>query len=179
MDALETHIMENKKDFFSVKSVLALFFTPLVKKLHLRSAERLCKRLHELWLVRFPKEMWMHGEYEAIQAGFERRKLCFITTATCEHEGKPDDCAELTAFRAFRDGWLTAHDAALIEEYYAIAPAIVTAIEHCDDAEACYAEIRERWLTPCLSALTEHRNSDCCRIYTDMVRSLQTRYFRQ
>ncbi len=179
LDALEAHIMAHKKDFFPVKSVLALFFTPLVKKLHLRCADRFCKRLHELWTTRFPKEVWMHGEYEEICAGFERRKLCFITTATCAHEGKPDDCMELTAFRAFRDGWLTAHNADLIEEYYDIAPTIVTAIAHCDDADARYAEIRARWLTPCLNALKAQRNTECRDIYCDMVYTLSKKYLPQ
>lgn len=31
---------------------------------------------------------------------------CYITTATCEEYGKPDDCYELTTFRNFRDNWL-------------------------------------------------------------------------
>lgn len=179
MDALEAHILSHKKDFFPVKSVLALFFTPLVKKLHLRCAERLCKRLHEMWADRFPKEVWMCGEYEEICGGFSRSKLCFITTATCAHEGKPDDCAELTAFRAFRDGWLEAHNAALIEEYYDIAPSIVTAIEHCDDADARYAEIRTRWLTPCLQALQDNKNTECRDIYINMVQSLRKKYLPQ
>ncbi len=179
LDALEAHIMAHKKDFFPVKSVLALFFTPLVKKLHLRCAERFCACLHEKWLKRFPTEVWMHGDYFVICDGFSRSKLCFITTATCAREGKPDDCAELTAFRAFRDGWLTAHNADLIEEYYAIAPTIVTAIGHCDDADARYAEIRMRWLTPCLKALRDNKNTECRDIYIDMVQSLRKKYLPQ
>lgn len=179
LDALESYIMAHKKDFFPVKSVLALFFTPLIKKLHLRCADRFCKCLHEKWLKRFPKEMWMHGNYEDICEGFARKKLCFITTATCAHEGKPDDCTELTAFRAFRDGWLEAHNADLIEEYYALAPSIVTAIDHCDDPAACYREIRTRWLNPCLTALQEGRNVDCRDTYRDMVECLRKKYLPQ
>lgn len=179
LDALEAHIMSHKKDFFPVKSVLALFFTPLVKKLHLRCADRFCKRLHEMWADRFPKEVWMHGNYDEICAGFSRSKLCFITTATCAHEGKPDDCAELTAFRAFRDGWLQAHNPDWIEEYYAIAPSIVTAIEHCDDADARYAEIRVRWLNPCLKALQDNKNTECRDIYINMVQILRKKYLPQ
>ena len=116
--------------------------------------------------------------YEEISTGFHKHKLCFITTAVCESEGKPDDCAELTAFRAFRDGWLseTEQGRALIEAYYEIAPAIVAAIEYSDDRAARYAELRRDYLTPCYEALLRGDNEDCGRIYIRMVRTLQARY---
>ncbi len=45
--------------------------------------------------------------YEEICQGFQRKKLCFITTAVCAQSGKPDDCPELAAFRSFRDSYLS------------------------------------------------------------------------
>lgn len=164
---------------FEVKVVLAIFLTPLAKKLKLDSAEAFRTALHEGWLKRWPKEQWLPGDYDVLISGFKRRKLCFITTATCQSEGKPDDCAELTAFRAFRDGWLKAHGGeALIAEYYDIAPAIVTCIDLCDDSKTRYAELRERWLTPCYTALQEERYADCRDTYMDMVRTLENRYLQ-
>lgn len=182
LDALDAY-MQTKQNraniFFEVKVVLALFLTPLVKKLHLRSAEAFCKTLHAQWMERWKKEAWTAGDYQIICDGFQKRKLCFITTATCLHEGKRDDCAELTAFRAFRDGWLTQNGGTeLIEHYYRIAPSIVTAIDHCDDAQACYREIRTRWLTPCEAALQRGENVHCREIYTDMVQTLKKRYLQ-
>ena len=163
---------------FQTKLVLALFLTPLIRKLHLRAAEPLREGIHAQWLKQWPKEMWTPGDYEDIMSGFRKRKLCFITTAVCSYEGKADDCAELQAFRRFRDGWLTDQgEASLISRYYEIAPTIVTAIEHCDDSAARYGEIRARWLTPCYEALQEGRNADCRAIYVDMVEALQNRYF--
>ena len=163
---------------FQTKLVLALFLTPLMRKLHLRTAEPLRESIHAQWMKQWPKEVWMPGDYEHIMSGFRKRKLCFITTAVCAHEGKADDCAELQAFRRFRDGWLTEQgEAGLISQYYDIAPSIVTAIDHCDDASARYGEIRSRWLEPCYRALQEGRNEDCRRVYVDMVQTLQNRYF--
>jgi hypothetical protein len=51
---------------------------------------------------------------------------CFITTATCDCLGLADDCFELTAARALRDGYLSrrADGPALIAGYYRAAPAI-------------------------------------------------------
>lgn len=188
LDALEQSMQSdprwNKKTqktnlMFEVKVVLAIFLTPLVKKLQLKSAEAFRTALHEGWLKRWPKEQWMPGDYDVLVGGFRRHRFCFITTATCAFEGKPDDCAELTAFRAFRDGWLTAHGGQnLIEEYYAVAPGIVACIDLCDDREARYAEIRAQWLTPCYRALCENRYADCRDIYTDMVQTLENRYLQ-
>lgn len=44
--------------------------------------------------------------------------------------GLPDDCHELTALRAFRDGYMSAIPGGAddIKEYYRCAPAIVAAI---------------------------------------------------
>lgn len=188
LDELEAYMQKdprwNKKNgrsnlMFEVKVVLAIFMTPLVRKLKLASAEAFRTALHEGWLKRWPKEPWTPGDYDVLAGGFKKRKFCFITTATCRNEGKPDDCAELTAFRAFRDGWLTEHGGeALIEKYYEIAPAIVTCIDLCDDGKARYAEVRERWLTPCYEALREERYADCRDTYVDMVRTLESRYLQ-
>lgn len=163
---------------FQTKLVLALFLTPLLRKLHLRTAEPLREEIHARWMKQWPKEIWTPGDYEDIMGGFRKRKVCFITTAVCSYEGKADDCAELQAFRQFRDGWLTEQGGEdLISEYYEIAPAIVAAIDHCDDAPTRYAEIRFRWLEPCYRALQEGRNADCRRSYMEMVLTLRNRYF--
>ena len=113
--------------------------------------------------------------------GFRKKKflgLCFITTAVCESEGKPDDCAELTAFRAFRDGYLKAQPdgAALIEEYYRIAPTIVMCIDVCGDRDARYAAIREQYLQPCYNALQAGDLAGCKTKYVRMVRDLEREY---
>lgn len=187
LDGLDEHMMGNKRwksrtqrsqVLFETKLVLAIFLCPLVRKLRLESAEDFCTELQKQWLARYPKEPWYPGDYDVLVAGFKKRRWCFITTATCRHEGKPDDCAELTAFRSFRDGWLAESEGgqALIDLYYDVAPGIVACIDYCDAPEARYEQIRRRWLEPCYQALLENRPEDCRAIYTDMVCSLRTRY---
>lgn len=60
---------------------------------------------------------------------------CFITTAICDAEGKPDDCDELQTLRKFRDEIMLPNPAlaGLVREYYAIAPAIVEGIKKLAD----------------------------------------------
>ncbi len=187
LDDIAAHMQRDKRwdkgyrrgeVFFEHKVVLAIFLTPAMKKLSLSIAEPFAQTLHALWLERYPKEQWTPGDYDTLAGGFKKFKFCFVTTATCLHEGKPDDCAELTAFRAFRDGWLRAQPQGerLIREYYDLAPAIVSCVEYCDDSAACYAEIRERWLAPCYRALQEDRPEDCLTQYSDMISCLRSRY---
>ncbi len=184
MDTLSKDLKEVKgrrssQLLYELKVAIALFLTPLVRKLNLRMAEPFRKELHSCWMEHYPNESWTAGDYDQIAGGFRRKGLCFITTATCAHEGKPDDCAELTAFRAFRDGWLLENGGAeLIREYYDIAPSLVTLMEHCDTADRCYEEIRCRWLEPCLEALEKQEYSACKACYTDMVLTLKERYLQ-
>lgn len=104
---------------------------------------------------------------------------CFITTAVCGSFGKSDDCFELTAFRKFRDGWLTAQPdgKSLIAEYYAIAPKIVAKINRLPDAAQIYQTIWQRYLAPCLQFINRGENSACKNKYIEMVRELKARYF--
>lgn len=162
---------------FEYRVVMAIFLTPALRRRGFSCAEKLRTELNRQWLERYPRQEWTPGDYDTMAAGFKKRKLCFITTATCAHEGKADDCEELEAFRSFRDGWLRANGGeALIDEYYKIAPAIVTCIELCDSSDARYEEIRTRWLAPCYLALQEGRYADCRKTYVDMVHTLENRY---
>ena len=111
----------------NAKFTIALFLVPMLSRGNWTISCPFAKRLHTLWMARYPKSPFTLASYDDLVSGFRKRWLCFITTAVCEAEGKPDDCAELTAFRRFRDGWLSQQPdgPALIEEYYEIAPAIV------------------------------------------------------
>lgn len=188
LDELEKYLNQNPKFqkrqgraalLFEIKLTMALFLTPLAGKLELHMADSFCTTLHNMWMKRFPKEHWRPGNYANILEGFQRRKLCFITTAVCSHEGKADDCRELTALRSFRDGWLRENGGKdLIARYYDIAPTLVTLMDHCDAPHACYTEIRTRWLEPCLHALERGENEQCRDTYIDMVQTLCNRYLQ-
>ena len=162
------------------KVILAIFFVPALRKQALSVSEELSTRIHEKWMVRHPDSPFYLGDYESISGGFRKKflGLCFITTAVCQELGKPDDCEELTAFRAFRDGYLRSQPdgEALIREYYNIAPGIVTCINTCSDRHASYARIREEYLAPCYQDLLAGRNESCKARYVRMVRDLEREY---
>ena len=171
---------EKKNDMQDEQVVLAIFFVPMVRKLRLPVSEEFAALLQKKWVERYPKSPFYLGDYESISGGFRKKflGLCFITTAVCQELGKPDDCAELTAFRAFRDGYLASQPdgEALIREYYNIAPGIVTCINTCSDRHATYARIREQYLAPCYEDLLAGRNASCKSRYVQMVRDLEREY---
>ena len=163
------------------KYVVALFFVPMVLRQKLPSGREFADTLQAVWVERYPKSPFYVGDYDSLAGGFRKKKflgLCFITTAVCEAEGKPDDCAELTAFRAFRDGYLRSQPdgAALIEEYYRVAPTIVMCIDVCGDRAERYAAIRRQYLQPCYDALQAGDLAECKTKYVRMVRNLEHEY---
>ena len=100
---------------------------------------------------------------------------CYITTATCEAFGKPDDCYELTQFRTYRDTWLRRQPDGeeLIREYYATAPQIVAAINCSPDRMEIYRELNENYLVPCLHYIEAGENQACKDLYIRMVHEMQ------
>ncbi len=163
---------------FDVKFAIALYLTPAVLNLELTISEDFVQLLHQKWIARYPNSPYETASYAKISSGFRHHRLCFITTAICRDEGKPDNCAELTAFRAFRDGYLAACEdgPALIDEYYNIAPAIVTCIDLCDDSAAAYRSLRQTYLLPCYDDLQHGRYQSCKERYIVMVRVLREKY---
>lgn len=162
------------------KMVIAVFLVPAIRKLALPASEIFCAALQAEWVRRYPKTPFYLGDYDTISTGFRKKAfgLCFITTAVCEELGKPDDCAELTAFRAFRDGYLSScpDGGALIEEYYRIAPGIVSCIELTTNRHETYRALREEYLAPCYADLQAGRYEACKARYVEMVRTLQSRF---
>lgn len=68
---------------------------------------------------------------------------CFLTSACCRYKGFPDDCAELTALRSFRDNYLlsTEEGRTLVDKYYRIAPALVAQIDGHPQENTIYTHI--------------------------------------
>ncbi len=159
------------------KITICLLLIPALRSLEDPAGEALCQVLHKKWLEVYPKKVFSLTSYEAIMGGFESRKLCFITTAVCQMANKPDDCPELTAFRRFRDTYMIECCPELIQQYYEIAPAIVTAIDYTDCPQQVYPQIWERYLASCYEDLKNRNWERCLETYTLMVHALFRRYF--
>jgi small GTP-binding protein len=103
---------------------------------------------------------------------------CYITTATCEILGKPDNCYELNLFRHFRDNWLEQQPdgKSLVEEYYATAPQIVQSINRQREHKRIYHAIWNEYLSDCLHMIEVGDYSSCKEKYVMMVRNLEREY---
>lgn len=103
---------------------------------------------------------------------------CFITTATCQFQGKPDDCEELTAFRRYRDETLikTETGQALVKEYYRIAPKIVERIDEDDDCGKIYQYLYDNFIRPGYQLLLDGRGEEAACLYEKGVRLLAQKY---
>jgi hypothetical protein len=106
-----------------------------------------------------------------------KKKWCYLTSACVDALGLPDDCAELTALRRFRDGYLGDHPrgAALIREYYRDAPAIVAGIGRRAEAPRVYAAIY-RVVCACVSAIEDGQPETALALYEKMVIVLRDAY---
>lgn len=99
---------------------------------------------------------------------------CYVTSAVCFHNQKPDDCYELTMFRDFRDNWLMKEPdgKALIDEYYENAPRIVNKIDASKDVDSIYQMIKNTFLAPCLRYIEDKNYSKCKEKYVEMMHEL-------
>ena len=95
---------------------------------------------------------------------------CFITTAVCEADNKPDDCDELQTLRAFRDEVMLKTDKgrALVKQYYEEAPSIVEKIKARKDAQTIFNAMRHGYINPAVKAVKDLRMDDAYRIYCDL-----------
>ena len=103
---------------------------------------------------------------------------CFITTAVCGSLNKPDDCDELMSMRWLRDK-LKVEDsdmAALIEEYYRVAPLLVKKIDSKADAPVVYRMLWENSISKIYSDIKHKDYQDAKLRYISMLEDLCARY---
>ena len=176
----QMHAIKKKNKAFQQQMdnnmMLAIYVFPALTEGHQEAREAVADAIVENWNQRFGTNV-SKSTYEVIYSGFQK-KLCYITTAVCESQGKPDHCHELTLFRTYRDETLLATEEGrkLVEEYYDIAPTIVTRINKQEDADLIYKEIWDTYLKPCVRDLETHREDSCKARYIDMVMELKGRY---
>lgn len=174
--AAETHRGLTTKSSLleEAKFTLCLLTIPAIRSMESAACEELSRALQAAWVEKYPKNPFRLATREEILAGFQPRKLCYITTAVCQQAGKPDDCRELTAFRAFRDDYLARLPGgeALIARYYDCAPGMVITIDLCCDPGEVYPALWQTWLRPCYEALCAGDYARCQGLYTRMVEEL-------
>lgn len=187
-DALLRAIVEDLKPLSRVDRAMrqdeylmfvVTFFSPALLKMEYPVGNALCEAFRLSWRTVWPKQDYQIATEEMISAGFDKKWYkCYITQATCEFLGKPDDCFELTAFRSFRDSYLRncTDGIALIEEYYKSAPAIVQRIAFRRNKDEIYQRIWEEYLQGCLDDLLHSRWEDCKERYSTMVYTLQQEF---
>lgn len=164
------------------RTIIALYISPMIKHFGYSISDPFAAALCKAWIEAYPKYIYQVGTYELLAAGFRKKfKLCFLTTAVCEYENKPDDCYELETLRAFRDGYLASSENGkeLIEEYYNIAPGIVTSIFVRCEGDTVYPMIRDKYIAPCISDIENGKMESCKNRYITMVNELKSKYLPQ
>lgn len=155
---------------------MAIYVLPSILEYKGQSVEPLTDLLVEKWNVTFKTSIGK-ATYDKIEKGFHR-KLCYITTAACESQGKEDNCYELELLRAYRDEYLlsTEEGQAIVKEYYNIAPTIVNRIGRSKNSNEIYEEIWKTYLSPCVRLIEAGEQEACKEQYMDMVYELKGRY---
>jgi hypothetical protein len=103
---------------------------------------------------------------------------CFLTTACVKHLHLPDDCDELQILRGLRDDHMLANHEGrlLIEQYKVFGPAIVKAINNCENAHEIYRYIYEQMILPSVDLVKEGRLQDAAAYYAIFVKALHEKY---
>lgn len=169
---------QRERSYVDYNLNMAVYVVPMISYYQKGALESVAKRMVELWNEKEVTTLELsYAVYEEIAGGFKKR-LCFITTAVCDRQCKPDDCYELTTLRAYRDTYMMQSDEgkALVEEYYSIAPGILKVIDMHKEAEDIYDNIYQEYLMPCIHLIEEGDHKACRTLYEEMVRNLQKKY---
>jgi hypothetical protein len=102
---------------------------------------------------------------------------CFITTACTAAMGLPDDCAELTVLRQFRDAYVRQlpNGGKIIDEYYRIAPAIVRKINDRPDHQEVFSALFHQ-VEKAVRLIRKRRYADAVAHYAAVVKRLKKEY---
>ncbi len=105
---------------------------------------------------------------------------CFLTSACVESKGLPDDCRELQVLRNFRDTYLAELPGGKeeISKYYAIAPAIVDAIQKLPNASSTWAKLYQNLVIPCVELIDAGDLETAYRLYRRTVHDLKIYFMK-
>lgn len=113
------------------------------------------------------------GTYE--RAPDDEFDHCFLTTACCAVQGRPDDCFELQTLRRFRDRWLLRQPFGAVEitHYYQIAPNISRSLLVSREGRKRLRSLYWRTIMPCVALIRIGWPSMAYRFYKRMMRELE------
>ena len=173
--------VKKKNEKFTVQMdknmFMAVYVLPSIKEIRGSRANELAEAICKECGSSFKDSNIIASDYDSIVQGF-KRKLCYVTTAVCQNLNKGENCEELRLIKEFRDGYLasTQEGAALIEEYYDIAPTLVKRIAKDADAQAKYIWLWNTYLAPCVAFIKAGRQEECKETYCGMMEELRKEY---
>ncbi len=92
---------------------------------------------------------------------------CYLSSACVAARGLPDQCDELQTLRFFRDCYLANQPGgkAEIEQYYELAPRIVSAINQLPNATVRWNMIYQELVKPCVLLIHSNQNNEAYQLY--------------
>lgn len=170
-----------EKHSLDYNMTMVVYIIPMFLYTKNADCEKIAENIITQWNDRKITNMTIgKSDFDSLLQGFKIR-LCYITTAVCEGKNKPDDCYELETLREYRDHYLmhTEDGKKLVEEYYDVAPAIVTAIKMQNDAVKIYDRLYEDYVLPCVGLAESGENQKCKELYISMVKYLKSEYLNE
>ncbi len=173
--------VKKKNEKFTVQMdknmFMAVYVLPSIKEIRGSRANELAEVICKEWGSSFKDSNIIASDYDSIVQGF-KRKLCYVTTAVCQNLNKGENCEELRLIKEFRDGYLasTQEGAALIEEYYDIAPTIVKRIAREANPGEKYLYLWNTYIRKCVDLISRDENERCGRLYRSMMAELKEEY---
>ncbi|MEP6675140.1 MAG: twin-arginine translocation signal domain-containing protein [Ferruginibacter sp.] len=103
---------------------------------------------------------------------------CFLTTACVEHQQLADDCMELQTLRKLRDQFMLSNEEGrkLIQQYIIAGPAIVNAINGCDNRSEIYDYMYSKMIMPSVKMVQEGKYETAVEYYSAFVKALMKKY---
>lgn len=122
------------------------------------------------------KSDWLGNKYTD-RVEKKSKGWCFLTTACVEAQHLSDDCKELTVLRRFRDEYVLNQEngPALLKEYYAISPIIVSRIKEDPKARIILQDIFQDILQA-VRLIESKKHSEAFALYCALVNSLTIRF---
>lgn len=110
-----------------------------------------------------------------IYKGNSDSSSCYLTTACLVANQVDPHCYELDTLRSFRDNYLksTQEGQKLIDEYYSIAPRIVSEINDLVEGKKIYNNIYHEVIIPCVGFIENGQNEKAKNLYCQMVLHLK------